>query len=62
MQNEPKLKHPVLLKRFIDDGFGIFYGIKEVSKLINGQLGMKWNIWMFKSTKDPDCLYVVKLT
>ena len=26
---DPKLKWPVLLKRFIGNGFGIFYGIKE---------------------------------
>ena len=26
---DPYLKWPTLLKRFIDDGFGIFYGSKE---------------------------------
>ena len=28
-KNDPKLKRPVLMKRFIVDGFGIFYGTKE---------------------------------
>ena len=28
-KNDPKQKWPVLLRRFIDDGFGIFYGTKE---------------------------------
>ena len=28
-KQDPRLKWPILLKRFMDNGFGIFYGIKE---------------------------------
>ena len=28
-KNDPKLNWPILLKRFIDDGFGILCGTKE---------------------------------
>ena len=62
-KSDPKLKWPVLLKRFIDHGFGIFYGSREDIAYWIKQFNMlresikidKWTIGNFKGWKFFSC-------